>query len=154
VSTALLDVNVLIALLWPAHEHYDDAHSWFIARGRTARWATCPLTELAFVRIVSNPGFSADALAPAEALSLLERNLAHPGHEFWADDVGLVNAVGPLAGRLQGHRQLTDAYLLALATRRRGVLATFDGGLRALAGGERATRLELVPTGGIPRARR
>ena len=145
-STALLDVNVLIALLWPTHEHYDDAHAWFVARRGSARWATCPLTELAFVRIVSNPSFSADAPAPAEALSLLERNLAHPGHDFWADDVGLVDAVGPLAGRLQGHRQLADAYLLALATRRRGVLATFDGGLRALALGERSRALELVPT--------
>jgi hypothetical protein len=147
VNTVLLDVNVLIALLWPTHEHYDDAHAWFVARGVGARWATCPLTELAFVRIVSNPGFSADALAPQEALSLLERNLAHPGHDFWADDVDLVGAVGPLADRLQGHRQLADAYLLALATRRRGALATFDGGLRALAVGERSRGLELVPTG-------
>ena len=145
--TALLDVNVLIALLWPTHEHYDDAHAWFASRRGAARWATCPLTELAFVRIVSNPSFSADALAPAEALSLLERNLAHPGHDFWADDVGLVGAVGPLAGRLQGPRQLTDAYLLALAARRRGVLATFDGGLRELAVGEHARGLEIVPTG-------
>ena len=146
-STALLDVNVLIALLWPSHEHHDAAHSWFVARGRGARWATCPLTELAFVRIVSNPGFSADALAPAEALSLLERNLAHPGHDFWADDIDLVGAVGPLASGLQGHRQLADAYLLVLATRRRGVLATFDGGLRVFAVGERSRGLELVPAG-------
>ena len=93
VSTVLLDVNVLIALLWPAHEHHEAAHRWFAARG-TARWATCPLTEMAFVRIVSNPAFSTDALAPIEALSLLARNLTHPAHEFWPDDVGLVEALG------------------------------------------------------------
>jgi toxin-antitoxin system PIN domain toxin len=152
--TALLDVNVLIALLWPAHEHFDAAHDWFARRGGRARWATCPLTQLAFVRIVSNPAFSPDALAPAEALGLLERNLGHPAHEFWPDDVSLVESVGPLAPRLQGHRQLSDAYLLGLALEHRGKLASFDGGLRGLAAGDRAAGLELVPTSPTPRGRR
>jgi toxin-antitoxin system PIN domain toxin len=152
VSVVLLDVNVLIALLWPAHEHFEAAHEWFAARGR-ARWASCPLTQLAFVRIVSNPSFSPDALMPADALALLERNLAHPAHEFWPDDASLTDAVGSLAPRLQGHRQLTDVYLLGLARRRRGALASFDGGLRALASGD-ASALEVVPTGPAPRGRR
>jgi uncharacterized protein len=150
--TALLDVNVLIALLWPAHEHHEAAHDWF--KARRGRWATCPLIQLGFVRIVSNPAFSRDALAAAEALSLLKRNLAHGEHEFWPDDVGLPEAVGPLAPDLQGHRQLADAYLLGLALRKRGVLASFDGGLRSLASGERAAALELVPTGRALRSRR
>jgi toxin-antitoxin system PIN domain toxin len=137
---------VLIAMLWPTHEHFDAAHEWFSGRGSGERWATCPLTQLAFVRIVSNPAFSRDALAPEDALRLLERNLAHPAHVFWPDDVGLADAVGPLAPRLQGHRQLTDVYLLGLALRQRGALATFDGGLRGLAGGDRAAGLEIVPT--------
>jgi len=145
VSTVLLDVNVLIALLWPAHEHHEAAHRWFASRGRAA-WATCPLTEMAFVRIVSNPAFSTDALAPVEALSLLAHNLTHPAHEFWPDDLGLVEALGSSAPRLQGHGQLTDAYLLGLASRRRGVVASFDAGLRALAGEDQATALQLVPT--------
>ena len=144
--TALLDVNVLIALLWPSHEHHDAAHDWLASRGSRSRWATCPLTQLAFVRIVSNPAFSPDALAPADALGLLERNLAHPGHEFWADGTTLTEAVAPVVPRLQGYRQLTDAYLLGLALERRGVLASFDAGLRALAPGERAAGLELVPS--------
>ena len=152
--TALLDVNVLIALLWPAHEHFDAAHDWFATRGGHARWATCPLTQLAFVRIVSNPAFSPDALAPAEALGLLERNLVHPAHEFWPDDVSLVESVGPLAPRLQGHRQLSDVYLLGLALKHRGTLASFDGGLRGLAAGDRSAGLELVPTSPTPRGRR
>jgi toxin-antitoxin system PIN domain toxin len=146
VKTALLDVNVLIALLWPAHEHHDHAHRWFAARGG-ARWASCPLTQMAFVRIVSNPAFSPDAVAPSEAVSLLERNLAHPAHEFWPDDLGLVEALGAATARLQGHRQLTDGYLLGLAARRGAALATFDDGLRELAGRERAPALLLVPTG-------
>jgi hypothetical protein len=143
VKTALLDVNVLIALLWPVHVHHEAAHAWLGARGG-AGWATCPLTELAFVRIVSNPAFSPDALEPAHALALLERSLADPRHEFWPDNVGLVEALGPSALHIQGHRQLTDAYLLSLAWRRGAVFASFDGGVRALAEG-RSRSLELVP---------
>jgi toxin-antitoxin system PIN domain toxin len=144
-KTALLDVNVLIALLWPAHEHHDAAHEWFASRGPRSRWATCPLTQLAFVRIVSNPAFSPDALAPADALGLLERNVARPAHEFWPDEIALVKAVAPVVPRLQGYRQIADAYLLGLALKRRGVLASFDGGLRMLAAGDRAAGLEVVP---------
>lgn len=148
---ALLDANLLIALIWPAHQHHERAHAWFERRGRAA-WATCPLTELAFVRIVSNPAFSADALNPADALALLKRNLAHPRREFWPDEVEVSEALGHAAGHLKGHRQLTDAYLLALAHRHAAVLATFDAGLRSLATGERAGALELVaPTPGSGR---
>jgi len=145
-KTALLDVNVLIALLWPAHEHHDAAHDWLVSRGARSRWATCPLTQLAFVRIVSNPAFSPDALAPADALGLLERNVAHPAHEFWPDGIALMEAVAPVVPRLQGYRQLADAYLLGLALKHRGVLASFDRGLQALAAGDRAAGLEVVPS--------
>jgi hypothetical protein len=151
--TALLDVNVLIALLWPAHEHYDAAHQWFAARKPRAKWATCPLTQMAFVRIVSNPAFSPDALAPAEALAVLERNLAHPLHEFWPDAIGLAEATKPVVPRLQGYRQIADAYLLGLALWRRGSLASFDRGMRTLAAGERAAALEIVPTAPAARPR-
>jgi toxin-antitoxin system PIN domain toxin len=142
--TALLDVNILISLLWPAHEHHDAAHAWFGKRGG-ARWATCPLTELAFVRIVSNPAFSTDALSPADALRFLERNLAHPRHEFWPDDLGLVDAIAHSVEQLQGHRQLTDAYLLALAHRRQAVFASFDAAIRTIAS-DRSASLMIVTT--------
>jgi len=144
VNAALLDINILTALLWPAHEHHEAAHRWF--RGRAgARWATCPLTELGFVRIVSNPAFSRDALSPTEGLALLGDNLAHRDHEFWADSVDLPAAVKGLEAKLQGYKQLTDAYLLALAHQRKGVLATFDRGLRTLAGDAFPGCLEIVP---------
>lgn len=107
---------------------------------------------MAFVRIVSNPAFSPDA-APADALGVLECNLAHPRHEFWPDDIALVQAIGPVAPRLQGYRQIADAYLLGLALGHRGTLASFDRGLRALATGEQAAGLELVPTTPSPRPR-
>jgi toxin-antitoxin system PIN domain toxin len=145
VKTALLDLNILTALLWPTHEHHDVAHSWFDARG-DAPWATCSLTQLGFVRIVSNPAFSQDALSPADAVALLGANLDHAVHEFWAESLQVPSAVKGMEAKLQGSKQLTDAYLLALAHRRKGVLATFDRGLRTLAGGELSGSLELVPT--------
>ena len=144
-KTALLDINILTALLWPTHEHHEIAHRWFGGRA-DAPWATSSLTQLGFVRIVSNPAFSRDALSPVEALALLGENLAHPAHEFWTDSLHVPTAVKGMEARLQGYKQLTDAYLLALAHRRKGVLATFDRGLRTLAGDGFPGSLEIVPT--------
>ena len=144
-KTALLDANVLIALLWPAHEHHDAALAWFGAAARR-RWATCPLTQLAFARIVSNPAFSPDALSPAEALVLLARNLRHPRHAFWPDDLPLDAGLAGAIDRLQGHRQIVDAYLLALAARHGGVLATFDAGLGPIGGLDRKALVEVIGT--------
>jgi predicted nucleic acid-binding protein len=50
-----------------------------------------------------------------------------------------------MESRVLGHRQFTDAYLLALASRRKGTLATFDRGLRSLAGESLMRTLEIVP---------
>ena len=72
--------------------------------------------------------------------------LAHPAHQFWTESLQLPPAVKVMEPRLQGYRQLTDAYLLALAHRRKGVLATFDRGLRTLAGDEFSGSVEVVPT--------
>lgn len=143
-KTALLDLNVLTALLWPTHEHHEAAHLWFGKRTH-APWATCLLTQLGFVRIVSNPVFSRDALTPAAAVALLAENLAHPAQEYWPDSLEVPAALAGMESKLQGYRQLTDAYLLALAKYRGGVLATFDVGLRALAGEDLAAALEIVP---------
>jgi toxin-antitoxin system PIN domain toxin len=145
VKTALLDLNILTALLWPAHEHHDIAHRWFRARAN-AQWATCALTQLGFVRIVSNPAFSRDALSPPGAVALLAANLSTPNHEFWTDTLQLPAAIKGMAPGLQGCLQLTDAYLLALANHRKGILATFDRGLRSLAGVGFDAALEIVPT--------
>ena len=144
-KTALLDVNILTALLWPTHEHHEVAHRWFGGRAG-ATWATCSVTQLGFVRIASNPAFSQDALSPAEALALLQENVAHPAHAFWTETLQVPPAVKGVAARLQGSKQLTDAYLLALAHRRKGVLVTFDRGLRTLAGDEFRDSVDIVPT--------
>jgi toxin-antitoxin system PIN domain toxin len=144
-TTALLDLNVLVALLWPAHEHHQAAHRWFGGRGG-APWATCALTQLGFVRVVSNPAFSRDALSPSAAIALLAENLKHPAHEFWFDRLQVPGAVRRFEGALTGHRQFTDAYLLALAAKRRAMLATFDRGVRALGGAQSGSALEIIAT--------
>ena len=128
----LLDINVLIALAWPSHVHHDQAQRWF-AQKRTAGFRTCPLTETGFVRISSNPNFVPDAVSPKEALALLEQITSLPDHVFWPDDLPLHKAIDKDQPIL-GHRQITDAYLLALATVRGGILATFDRAVLSLTG--------------------
>jgi len=71
-------------------------------------------------------------LRVSEALQVLGRNLKQPGHVFWPDDVDLLTAIEPSCDRIQGSRQITDAYLLGLATRHEAHLATLDGGIAAL----------------------
>jgi len=127
----LLHVNVLIAVAWPAHQAHQRVQQW-AALHASDGWATCPFTETAFVRILSNPAFSPNALTPADALSLLRANLGHPAHRFWADDISFLGAVEPFAERLVGHQQVSDAYLLGLAIHRKGKLATLDRGVLTL----------------------
>lgn len=132
----LLDVNVLIAMSWPAHVAHEKVQQWF---GRHARgaWATCPFTQASFVRILSNPAFSPNALTTADAFQLLESNLRHLGHKFWPDDIGLLEATRTFQSHIAGHQQVADAYLLGLTQHRKGKLATLDNGILALLAGKR-----------------
>jgi uncharacterized protein len=123
-------VNVLIALAWPNHVHHEAAHRWFAGRQKARqRWATCPLTQSGFVRVSSNARILAEPRSPSEAIQLLERIVALPGHEFWPDDVSIVSSPHVARKKLVGGGQVTDAHLLALAIHRGGALATFDAGL-------------------------
>jgi toxin-antitoxin system PIN domain toxin len=130
-TAVLLDVNVLIALMWPAHEGHQRVQDWF-SRNSSGGWATCPFTQAAFVRIVSNPAFSRDAVTPQEAVRILEANVKHSAHQFWADEIDFVAAARPFARRLAGHQQVTDAYLLGLAMHKKGKLATMDKAVEEL----------------------
>ncbi len=130
-TALLLDANILVALMWPAHESHARIQEWFARNGRRG-WATCPLTQAAFVRLISNPAFSRDAVSPQEAINLLAANLRHRHHRFWADDLTVAEATKRFQGRLVGHQQITDAYLLGLAIHRKGKLATLDRALPAL----------------------
>lgn len=127
----LLDVNVLVALLWPAHEFHDRAQNWFVRNSKTA-WATCPFTQAAVVRILSNPMFSPDALTVEEAIALVSSNIENPNHRFWPDDISFTEATMPFRKRIIGHKQITDAYLLGLAMHRKGKLVTMDRAIPAL----------------------
>ena len=124
-STYLLDVNVLIALIDPAHVQHDAAHSWFAQTGSTS-WATCPLTENGLLRIVGHPRYPNATGVPATVAVVLRALRALPGHHFWPDDISLMNPALVLADRLLNHTQLTDSYLLALARHHGGKLASFD----------------------------
>lgn len=126
----LLDANVLIAMSWPTHSLHTRAIKWF-AKNADDGWATCPSTECAFIRIISNPAFSAAAISPQAALTLLETSFRHSGYRFWPDDVSALEAIKAVAIHLRGHQQVTDAYLVGLAAHHRGKLATLDRRLAA-----------------------
>ncbi len=140
-SGFLLDANVLIALAWPTHTAHDRAQRWF-AKNSHLGWATCPLTELAFVRVISKPAFSENALTPTEALGLLSANVKHPSHRFWPDALPLLDAIEEVQHKLVGHQQLTDAYLLGLAAHHKARVATLDTRIRFLL--KDPSRLELI----------
>jgi len=124
----LLDVNVLIALLDDAHVFARRANEWLDAAPR--RIATCPIVENGVIRIMSAPSYSATHRATPEQIADGLRALAEAlDHEFWADEVSLLDDTVLDFSRLHGHRQVTDAYLLALAVRRRGAIASFDTAL-------------------------
>lgn len=123
-TRALLDVNVLLALLDSDHVDHGRAHGWLDAE-IDAGWASCPITENGFVRIISQPRYPSP-VSPAEAIALLSRACSSGHHEFWACDVSVLDARLVDSSRLHGPRQVTDAYLLALATANDGRFVTFD----------------------------
>ena len=132
----LLDTNVLLALAWPSHEFHEAAHGWWSHSRK--RWATCALTELAFIRLSSNPAFTRDAVTPYQAATLLERLIALGQHEYWTD---LPRLRREDFRDLRGHKQLTDFYLAKLAAVREAKLATFDSRIHATTAPE---TLELI----------
>lgn len=124
---ALLDVNVLIALLDAAHAHHRTATQW-LADHLKQGWASCPLTQNGCVRVLSQPSYPGP-LPAADVASRLAKAAAGPQHGFWADDVSLLEPRLIAWERLLGPRQITDAYLLALAVRHGGRLVTLDRGI-------------------------
>lgn len=121
---ALLDVNVLIALLDEAHIHHAQAMLW-LERNIQYGWATCPITQNGCIRIMSQPGYPG-ALPAAVVAERLAEAADNSNHAFWPDDVNLLKEGCLDWSRILGHRQVTDAYLLALAMRHQGRLITLD----------------------------
>lgn len=143
--TFLLDVNVLIALIDPAHVAHDAAHAWFETTGRDD-WATCPMTENGVLRIVGHPRYPNTPGSPAAVAIIVARLRELPGHRFWADDLSLVGSAQVDLTRILTSGQVTDTYLLALAQANGGKLATFDRRLSVAAVKSGKAALHLIET--------
>ena len=123
-ARALLDVNVLVALLDGGHLHHGPAMDWLEAH-ESSGWASCPLTQNGCIRILSQPAYP-NSQPPALVAQRLARAVAHFSHAFWPDDLSLLDAGRLTWERVLGPRHITDVYLLALAVRRGGSLVSFD----------------------------
>ena len=122
---ALLDVNVLVALFDASHVHHEAAHDWF-SEQHQADWASCPLTENGFVRVVTNIRYPGRRTTLEDAVRRLATFRTSDHHVFWPDLISLAERGAFDPTQVAGGGQLTDVYLLALATARGGSLATFD----------------------------
>jgi uncharacterized protein len=121
---ALFDVNVLIALLDSDHSLHVPATAWFNGHGNNG-WASCPITQNGCVRVMSSPVYP----GPLPVQAVVERLAMASNtrlHEFWADDLSLLDSTLFDPSRIHGPRQITDLYLLALAVKHRGSFVTFD----------------------------
>jgi toxin-antitoxin system PIN domain toxin len=149
-AKSLLDVNMLVALFDPMHIHHEAAHEWF-GHNRSRGWATCPLTENGFARVVSNPRYPGQGTSLRDAIARLAEIRQSADHFFWHDSVSVCEGDFFQAAYIQGHRQLTDIYLLGLAVANRGRLVTFDRTipLKAVAGAE-PQNLEIIGASSTP----
>jgi uncharacterized protein len=146
VKAALLDVNVLVALFSPDHIHHDVAHDWF-AEHSADGWATCPITENGFLRVLGNPKVVANAERPSVLAAMLAKFRTSQDHVFWPDAVSLCDQKLFNRSFLVGPRQLTDVYLLGLSKKMGGTLATFDRAIPigAVVGATKATLRVIAP---------
>lgn len=142
---ALLDINVLLALLDADHVDHLAARAW-LASEIEHGWASCALTQNGFVRVVSQPRYPSP-VPPAEAIRRLRRAAGSAHHEFWPCELSLLDERRVDPTRLHGPRQVTDAYLLALAVSQSGRFVTFDGSV-PLAAVPEARPEHLVVVGG------
>jgi toxin-antitoxin system PIN domain toxin len=119
---ALLDINVLLALTWPNHQHHSQAQAWFAAHASEG-WATCALTQLGFVRLSSNPAYTSNAVSPRNAAIMLAAWTRHEAHHYLqsppAEDPAIYRNV-------LGHQQVNDAWLVEVAHQNNGYLVTLD----------------------------
>lgn len=139
----LPDVNVLIALTDPEHEHYRKARDWFLSRRGT--WGLCPLTESAYIRITTNPAIHPSKRSLGQSIAILQSLKGrYEHHVYWEIKARWVELTAPFANRITGHQQVTDAYLLGLVIKEDGVLVTFDRRLRYLAGPEFGKNIEVL----------
>jgi hypothetical protein len=133
---ALFDVNALLAMFDQEHTFHSKVRIWWAANEESG-WATCPITQNGFVRIMSQPHYTNPA-ATIDAIRLLGMGLEQPCHQFWPDDISITDASLFDHSHILGPNQVTDVYLLGLAVKNGGRLVTFDRGLplKAVRGAE------------------
>jgi len=141
--TFLLDVNLLFVLHQPRHGSYEPVSRWF-ARRPAISFATCPITQAGMLRLLVQEIAGSTRFSVDEARAALENLVEHPRHTYWPDAPPYLQATTALSKRMQGHRQITDAYLLGLAKHHGGKLATLDKAIVSLAGPEFAGLVELI----------
>lgn len=129
-TTYLLDVNVLIALVDPAHVQHDRAHDWFSKVGAKS-FATCPITENGLLRIIGHPKYPNSPGPPSAVAPALAAIRGLPGHDFWPDSISIADERLVALASLSSHSRVTDVYLLALAQAHKAKLATMDTRLAA-----------------------
>ena len=140
---ALLDANLLIALFDEAHVNHAATQSW-LAANRSSGWATCPLTQNACLRVLSQPNYPGH-LGIADIARRLSNAISASDHTFWPDSISLCDSSRFRHDRILTPRQLTDLYLLALAVEHGGRLVTFDRGIPLSAvSGAQTEHLEVV----------
>jgi len=122
--TSLLDINVLVALLDSAHVHHETARRW-LTNEPGLKWASCPLTQNGFIRILSLPAYPSP-VSVSRAIELLQGATQTKIHEFWADDLSLLDQGIINHDMIHGSKQVTDVYLLALAVKNQGRLVSMD----------------------------
>ena len=140
---ALLDVNVLIALLEVDHASHPRATTWLRTNVRDG-WASCPITQNGCVRIMSHTNYP-NPVSVHAAIERLAEATRHRIHEFWPDDISLLDSALLDSARIHGPRQITDLYLLALAVHHEGRFVTFVTGvtLSAVRGAQKRHLLSL-----------
>jgi toxin-antitoxin system PIN domain toxin len=124
---ALLDVNVLIALLDGSHIHNGLVTDW-LARTLGKGWASCPVTQNGCIRILSQPGYP-NSVPAAQVAERLTEATQHSSHAFWADSISLLHPGRLMWDQVLSSRHVTDAYLLALAVEQGGRFVTLDRGI-------------------------
>ena len=125
-TTYLRDVNVLIALVDPAHVQHESAHHWF-GEVQPVALATCPITKNGLLRIVGQPKYPDSPAPPSLVAAVLRAMRALPGHTFWPDSLSLVGGSPVLyVAHLSSHSRVSESCLLALAQANNGRLTTLD----------------------------
>ncbi|HET7386387.1 MAG TPA: TA system VapC family ribonuclease toxin [Nocardioidaceae bacterium] len=140
----LLDVNVLVALTKQTHLHQSAAFRWLESLPDDARWATCPLTEASFLRLMANPAVAGERHSIEVVLALLNSLDTRPGRAFLADPTSLRQPMIDTS-RIVGHQQVTDFHLVNLAASSNAVFATFDQRIRDALAPEDRRHVEVIP---------